>query len=85
MCLCSSRGGCCVVTAVTMATQTAGFFVKDQAKSLALQMLLVPLISLGLLYTIQAGGQAFFLYAWLFLAAVTFVRQLLFQFQCHII
>ena len=63
------------MTAVTMATQTAGFFVKDQAKSLALQMLLVPLISLGLLYTIQAGGQAFFLYAWLFLAAVTFVRQ----------
>ena len=37
-------------------------------------MALIPPIALGLLYTIQAGGRAFFIYAWLFMAAVTIVR-----------
>lgn len=50
------------------------FFFKDQVKSLVLLLVLIPPIFLGLLYTIQAGGRAFFIYAWLFLAAVTFVR-----------
>lgn len=54
--------------------QTASFFIKDQLKRLALQLVLIPPIFLGLLYTIQSGGRAFFIYAWIFLAAVTFVR-----------
>ena len=58
----------------TPSPQTPLFFLKDQAKSLALQMALIPPIALGLLYTIQAGGRAFFIYAWLFMAAVTIVR-----------
>ena len=53
------------------------FFAKDQAKSLLLLLVLLPPIALGLLYTIQTGGRAFFIYTWLFLAAVTLVGQLL--------
>lgn len=56
--------------------QTPVFFMKDQAKSVLLQLILIPPIFLGLLYTIQLGGRAFFIYAWLFLAAVTFVSLL---------
>ena len=58
---------------MAVSPQTAVFFIKDQLKSLLLQLVLVPLIALGLIYTIQTGGRAFFVYTWLFLAAVTFV------------
>ena len=60
-------------TTVCVVLQTPAFFAKDHVKSLVLQMTLIPPIFLGLLYTIQAGGRAFFIYAWLFVAAVTFV------------
>lgn len=63
------------VTMVTSLPKTPMFFFKDQVKSVVLQLVLIPPIFLGLLYTIQVGGRAFFIYAWLFLAAVTFVRQ----------
>lgn len=67
-----------VTLAVTMDTslpKTPMFFFKDQVKGLVLLLVLIPPIFLGLLYTIQVGGRAFFIYAWLFLAAVTFVSQ----------
>lgn len=63
------------VTMVTSLPKTPMFFFKDQVKSLVLLLVLIPPIFLGLLYTIHVGGRAFFIYAWLFLAAVTFVRQ----------
>ncbi|CAI8045276.1 CAAX prenyl protease 1 homolog [Geodia barretti] len=59
--------------------QTPVFFIKDQTKSLVLQLLIVPPIVLGLLYTIQLGGQAFFIYSWLFLAAITFLFVTVYQ------
>jgi STE24 endopeptidase len=59
--------------------QTPVFFIKDQTKSLVLELLIVPPIVLGLLYTIQLGGRAFFIYSWLFLAAITFLFVTVYQ------
>lgn len=53
--------------------QTAAFFIKDSAKGLVLQLVIIPLIASGLLYTIHVGGRTFYIYAWLFLAAVILV------------
>ncbi|CAH8524549.1 unnamed protein product [Heterobilharzia americana] len=51
--------------------QTFGFFIKDQIKSLFISMLIgIPVLSC-LIWIIKAGGQYFYVYAFLFTVLVT--------------
>lgn len=51
--------------------QTAGFFVLDQIKSLALSISLTLPIASAVIYIVQIGGQYFFVWLWLFVGIVT--------------
>ncbi len=51
--------------------QTAGFFLLDQLKSLALSISLTLPIASAVIYIVQIGGQYFFVWLWLFVGIVT--------------
>lgn len=51
--------------------QTAGFFILDQLKSLALSIALTLPIASAVIYIVQIGGQYFFVWLWLFVGIVT--------------
>lgn len=51
--------------------QTAGFFLMDQIKSLALSISLTLPIASAVIYIVQIGGQYFFVWLWLFVGVVT--------------
>lgn len=51
--------------------QTLGFFFKDTLKHLAVTLILALPITSALIYIIQAGGDYFFIYAWLFTLVVS--------------
>lgn len=51
--------------------QTAGFFIKDQIKSLALSITLTLPIASAVIYIVQIGGQYFFVWLWLFVGIIT--------------
>ncbi|RUS81798.1 hypothetical protein EGW08_010435 [Elysia chlorotica] len=53
--------------------QTLGFFVKDTLKHFAVTLVLALPITAMLIYIIQAGGDYFFIYAWLFTLVVSLV------------
>ncbi|GFO46398.1 Zinc metallopeptidase, ste24 homolog [Plakobranchus ocellatus] len=53
--------------------QTLGFFVKDTLKHFAVMLVLALPITATLIYIIQAGGDFFFIYAWLFVFTVSLV------------
>jgi STE24 endopeptidase len=53
--------------------QTLGFFIKDNLKKFAVNIVLsTPIVGL-LLYIIKAGGEYFFIYAWLFVTIVSLI------------
>ncbi|KAI8498707.1 CAAX prenyl protease 1 [Branchiostoma belcheri] len=51
--------------------QTLGFYFKDLAKKFVVTQLISLPVAAGLLYIIKAGGDYFFIYAWLFTFVVT--------------
>lgn len=51
--------------------QTAGFFIIDQLKSLALSITLTLPIASAVIYIVQIGGPYFFVWLWLFVGIVT--------------
>uniref|UniRef100_A0A182S868 CAAX prenyl protease n=1 Tax=Anopheles maculatus TaxID=74869 RepID=A0A182S868_9DIPT len=51
--------------------QTAGFFVKDQIKAFVLGQILTIPIAAVFIYIVQIGGQYFFVWLWVFVAAVS--------------
>ncbi|XP_048239837.1 CAAX prenyl protease 1 homolog [Haliotis rufescens] len=51
--------------------QTLGFFFKDQAKKFVVMQLITLPITASLVYIIKAGGDYFFIYAWLFTLIVS--------------
>ena len=53
--------------------QTLGFFIKDLIKKLLVTMALAMPITALLIYIIQVGGEYFFIYAWLFVFAMSLV------------
>ncbi|KAK3696104.1 hypothetical protein RRG08_061879 [Elysia crispata] len=53
--------------------QTLGFFFKDTLKHFAVTLVLALPITATLIYIIQAGGDFFFIYAWLFTLVVSLV------------
>ena len=56
--------------------QTLGFFIKDLIKKLLVTMALAMPITALLIYIIQVGGEYFFIYAWLFVFAMSLVSNL---------
>lgn len=53
--------------------QTAGFFIKDQIKSLALSLVItLPIISIAI-YIIMLGGKMFVVWLWLFTTVATLI------------
>ena len=53
--------------------QTLGFYFKDQVKKLAVTLALALPITALLIYIIKAGGDYFFVYAWLFVFIMSLV------------
>lgn len=51
--------------------QTPGFFVKDQIKKFIVMLVIMLPITATLIFIIKAGGDYFFIYAWLFTFAVS--------------
>ena len=61
--------------------KTFRFFVKDHIKSYFVTLALsLPIIAL-LIYIIKAGGDYFFVYAWIFMTVITLVTELYFHFD----
>jgi STE24 endopeptidase len=53
--------------------QTFGFFLKDKAKKIVLNLVLTLPILSGIIWLVQWGGEYFFFYLWLFISAIIFV------------
>ena len=53
--------------------QTFGFFLKDKAKKIVLNLALTLPILSGIIWLVQWGGEYFFFYLWLFISAIIFV------------
>lgn len=55
--------------------QTLGFFLKDLAKqTLVSQLITLPLMAI-VIYVVQAGGEYFFVYAWLVVFIISMVSK----------
>jgi STE24 endopeptidase len=53
--------------------QTFGFFLKDKAKKIVLNLVLTLPILSGIIWLVQWGGEYFFFYLWLFISGIIFV------------
>uniref|UniRef100_A0AC34GWP2 CAAX prenyl protease n=1 Tax=Panagrolaimus sp. ES5 TaxID=591445 RepID=A0AC34GWP2_9BILA len=53
--------------------QTFGFFLKDKAKKIVLNLVLTLPILSGIIWLVEWGGEYFFFYLWLFISGIIFV------------
>lgn len=53
--------------------QTLGFFIKDNIKKFLVTLALALPITSALIWIIKAGGEYFFIYAWLFTFGMSLV------------
>jgi len=58
--------------------QTLGFFIKDHIKKVVVSLVIMTPIVAGIIWIVNAGGDYFFFYLWIFISLVVFVMLMIY-------